>query len=394
MENVVFLLSKDCMACESLPVYGNSYWKTPNIDALAAKGTVFMRHYTAGASTSMSLSAMLSGHYLHEFKSRSRYAEVVEPSEFHSIYDTLQEQQYECHLIWNLDWQTDTWGRVREFGDESKVIVHTLDVSQAGGNRARSDNSRHERNDQLAAESLRQIYEAIDSIDYSKKQFVWVHLPHILKGRRSYMDDMDLFDQVVGHVRELVGDDSIYLTSDHGHMNMHKGLVGYGFDVYEPIARIPLITPRINGLEKVDSLTSNTDIPEIIVHHNIPSHKYVYCDTAYYAQLNRKFTVIGERFKYIYNKKHHVEELYDLKWDPREEYNILKPTYFDKNRCSKVVYDELYFYPYREEAMQAYSELANEKDSLWREPSKSQTVYNTLRRMVAVVRDRIRYWRS
>lgn len=394
MQNVVFLLSKDCMPCESLPVYGNAYWKTPNIDALAEKGTVFMRHYTAGASTSMSLSAMLSGHYMHEFKSRSRYDTIVEASEFHGIYDALQEQQYECHLIWDIAWQEDSWNRIRAFGDESKVIVHSLDISQSGGNRPRRDNSRHERNAHLEAESMRQIYEAIDSIDFSKKQFVWVHLPHILKGRRSYMDDMDLFDQIVGHVRELVGDDSIYLTADHGHMNMHKGMVGYGFDVYEPIARIPLITPRINGLKTVETLTSNTDIPEIVVNHTIPTHKYVYCDTAYYAQVNRKIAIIGERFKYIYSKRHHAEELYDLQWDPNEEYNILKPTYFDKNRCSKVVYDELYFYPYREQALQAYSELVKEKNAIWRDATQGQNMYNSLRRVAATVRDHIRYWLS
>ena len=51
MENVTFLLSKDCMSCESLPIYGNKYWKTPNIDELANKGTVFRRHYAAGGST-------------------------------------------------------------------------------------------------------------------------------------------------------------------------------------------------------------------------------------------------------------------------------------------------------------------------------------------------------
>ena len=107
MENIVFLLSKDCMSCESLPVYGNKYWKTPNIDELANKGTVFRRHYAAGGSTSMSLSAMLSGHYPYEFKSRKRYVNVI-PNEFPSIYDTFQNRGYECHLIWDVTWQDET----------------------------------------------------------------------------------------------------------------------------------------------------------------------------------------------------------------------------------------------------------------------------------------------
>lgn len=33
MRQMIFLLTKYCMSTESLPVYGNKYWKTPNIDA-------------------------------------------------------------------------------------------------------------------------------------------------------------------------------------------------------------------------------------------------------------------------------------------------------------------------------------------------------------------------
>lgn len=102
-----------------------------------------------------------------------------------------------------------------------------------------------------------------------------MHLPHVLKGRRSYMDDMDVFDDIVGYARKLVGDDSIYITTDHGHMNMHKGHVGYGFHVYEPVAKIPLITPRIDGLCEVWNITSNIDIPELLTEGRIPKHKYV-----------------------------------------------------------------------------------------------------------------------
>ena len=39
--NHVILVSKDAMLSSYLPTYGNKYWKTPNIDELAKKGTVF-----------------------------------------------------------------------------------------------------------------------------------------------------------------------------------------------------------------------------------------------------------------------------------------------------------------------------------------------------------------
>ena len=388
MDNVVFILSKDCMSCESLPLYGNTYWKTPNIDALAAHGTVFLRHYAAGGSTSMSLSAMLSGHYPYEFTSRKRYVEVIE-NEFPSIYETFQQRGYECHLIWDITWQDETWDLVKEFGDSKKVVVHSIDIAQPAGFH-KSTSARLERNDALMKKTCELIYSEIDSIDLSKKQFIWMHLPHVLKGRRSYMDDMDIFDDIVGYVRNLVGDDSIYLTSDHGHMNMHKGLIGYGFHVYEPVVRIPLITPRIKNNTVVNTLTSNIDLPDIILNHMIPKRDFVLADTAYYAQPNRKLAVIADRFKYIYNKESKTEELYDLVWDPSENYNILNPFYYDKERVTEVIYDELYFYPYAEEAAKAAEALRTIKESVWREPSWIYGKYVWFRREVNTFKRRFR----
>ena len=231
------------------------------------------------------------------------------------------------------------------------------------------DNEEIVRNDNLLAQTYLQICDVLKTIDLSKKQFIWLHLPHVLKGRRCYMDDMDAWDYLVGFVRNLVGDDSIYLTADHGHMNMYKGKVGYGFDVYEPAIRIPLITPRIDNLKEYNGLTNSIDLKSIMVDHSIPSHVFVVSDSQYYAQPNRKNAVISERYKLIYNVRTKTEELYDLWWDPLENYNILKKSFFDEDRIRITIYDELYFYPYREEALKAYEELKDFRDSFWREPS-------------------------
>ena len=262
MENVIFLLSKDCMACESLPVYGNTYWKTPNIDDLAEKGTVFKKHYTVAPSTSMAMSSMLTGHYPYEFNSRKLYTKV-KPNEFKSLFDLFQEQKYETHLIWDRTWVPMVWKYVKEFGDEEKTIVHNLDIAQPVGDHKKNADE-IVRNDELLEETYRQIFDTLKSIDLEKKQFIWMHLPHVLKGRRSYMDDMDAFDHIVGFVRKLVGDDSIYITTDHGHMNMHKGLVGYGFHVYEPAVHIPMITPRIDNNREISFLTSHVDLISLL----------------------------------------------------------------------------------------------------------------------------------
>ena len=383
MKNVIFLFSKDCMSLEALPCYGGcTYWKgkTPNIDALFKKGTVFYNHYAAGASTAMSMSAMLTGHYCYEFKSRQAYVNVI-PNEFRSIYDVFQEEGYETHLIWDYRWMRMAYRYVREFGDEKKLILHNIEIGQPAGGQ-KEGNKRLERDDKLLERTYKLIYDELDAIDLSKKQFVWLHLPHVLFGRRSYMDDMDALDNIVGHVRQLVGDDSIYFTTDHGHMNMHKHKVGYGFDLYQPIVHIPLITPRINGLERWDGLTSNIDLPSIMLESRIPEHDYVISETKYHRQADVKVAIISDRYKYIYNDGDRSKEFYDLKWDPDENYNMLEDTYYDYDRFKHIVYDELYFYPYKDEAMKAYPQLKAQFQKIWKDKPVSVRASNWYKKKV------------
>ncbi len=387
MKNVIFLLSKDCMVCESLPLYGNKYWKTPNIDELASKGTIFKRHYTAAPSTSMAMSAMLSGHYLYEFKNRGIYKNVL-LSEFPSVFDTLQQRGYECHLIWDMTWMNLAWRFVREFGDEEKTIIHNLDIAQTTEN----PNEKHPivRNNALLEKTLHQIYETLDSIDLSKNLFIWMHLPHILKGRCSWMDDMDVFDDIVGKVRRLVGDDSIFITTDHGHMNWHKGILGYGFHLYEPSVHIPLITPRIDNLEYVEHLTCCIDLPTILTERRIIKRDYVVSETAYYAQRHRKTAIITDCFKYIYNKKDNSEELYDLSWDPEELNNILLKDLYDKDRNKHFICCEHYFYPYKDEALRALESLRSIRESFWREAPWWYVMYGVVREKLVLFRNKIK----
>ncbi len=388
MDNVVFLLSKDCMPLESLPVYGNQYWrgKTPNIDALAEKGTVYYRHYCVGGSTAMSLTGMLSGHYCHEFKSRKVYADV-ETGEFPSIYDFFQENEYECHLIWDWAWSKNAYGKIGLFGDESKVAIHCLSIATNSGIGKSNEFELLVDDEEEAEKTKREIYEVLDSIDLSKKQFIWLHLPHVIKGRRCYSEDMDVFDEIVGYVRKLVGDDSIILTTDHGHMNMHKGLIGYGFHVYEPIMNIPLITPRFDGNSEVHYVTGNLDIFHALCYREpLPKRDYVICDTQYYWQPKRVIAFVEDRYKYIFNKIDSSEELYDIKYDPLENYNILVDSFYDKDRKKTLFFDEYFFYPYKEEAMKKLEWFRTLKQNMYMEQSKKSKVYQTVIKYAPFVR--------
>ena len=62
--NVLFIISDDLTAT-ALSCYGNSVCETPNIDALAAKGTRFTMAYCQGTYCGPSRASFLSGYYPH-----------------------------------------------------------------------------------------------------------------------------------------------------------------------------------------------------------------------------------------------------------------------------------------------------------------------------------------
>ena len=385
MKEKVLLLTKDAMCKSYLSVYGNKHWNMPNLEVLAKKGTVFNRFYAAAPSTAMSFISMFMRKNPYETEHK-KYVEVT-AQEKNTVFDELYENGYESHIIWDEKWIYMAKRFSQCYGEHTKF--HLVNINQTVG----AHNLYGEaivNDDDKAKNTLKIIEKAIENVVCSSgdKLFLWIHLPHVLQGRNCYGSDMDMFDEVIGISRKYFGDDSIFISADHGNMNGVKNKICYGFDVYESAINMPLITPRINNMEYCNAPISNVDIFSLI-NGEIPEKEFVYSDCAYYAQPHRKLAIISEKYKYIYNKKTKTEELYDLEFDPDEHCNIVASVVFDVDRKVKTPLNQVYYYPHWDEAQLALSKLRAEKDRIWREEgfcakikeyllSKARVVYTRL----------------
>lgn len=364
MNKKIVLITKDAFLREYLPIYGNMYWKTPNIDELAKKGTIFDRHYTAAPSTAMSFSSMFTGKYAYEFD-RKLYSKLNKKYEDITLFDILYEKGYKNHIIWSPNYMTKALPYAKTFG-EPNTKFHLLDINQPVGPHIEKV-SVLKRDENLVKKTKNMIFKEIDNVyNNGDKIFLWIHLPHVLLGRISYGDDVDVFDEIIGKLRKVFGDDSIYISSDHGHMNGVKRKYGYGFDLEETAINIPLISPRISDYSRYNKLSSNCDLIDIIVNKKIPNHKFIVSETAYYCQLHRKMAIVTENYKYIFEGKKQKEILYDLKWDKQEKVNLVNKKTYDIDRGRNNNINEMFFYPFWDSVDENFISLRKIKSSIWR----------------------------
>ena len=385
MKDRVVLLTKDALCKSYLPIYGNNNNSMPNLEQLAEKGTVFSRFYAAAPSTAMSFIGMFLKK--HPYQTEHKKYVAVTNLEKDTAFDHLHEYGYRCEIIWDKKWIPMAQKYSQCYGEHTNFNL--IDINQTVGAHNLNKGDISIDND-LAKATIKTIEETVSEV-VSKddgKLFLWIHLPHVLQGRNCYGGDMDMFDMVIGIIRKYFSDDAIYISADHGNMNGTKNKICYGFDVYESAINIPLITPRIDGMNKCDIPLSNTRIIDIM-DETIPQEKFIYSDCAYYAQPHRRLAIIQGKFKYIYNKKNKLEELYDIEFDPQENCNIAQRTVLDTDRRVMTPLDQVYYYPCWDEAHEALLTLRAEKDRIWREETFFQKIKEQLLAKARVVYTKI-----
>lgn len=374
----ILLLTKDAVPLSYLPCYGNKYWegKTPNMDELVNKGTLFTNAFTAAPSSAMSYLTMFTRKYPYQ-QEMQKYVPVMKPYEGTTLFDDAFDMGFDCHVVWDEKWIKLAQRFSECYG--KNTTMHPLEGLRQGVGPSYRREKPLEKNDELAQHTFEMFQQEIKKIcEDDKKVFLWCHLPHVLNGRISYCDDIDLFDKYLGFLRKFFDDSNIFVSSDHGNMNGMRGKIRYGFDVYDPAIRIPLIAPRIEDKAIYEEQFCNIDFFELLFEHRAVKRDVIYSDCAYYAQPHRKLAVIKGKYRYIYNKLDNTEELYDVNWDPHQDFNLMTDYCYDIDRKVEAFSRELYFYPEWDKLPAIRKQLREEKNCIWREQTNTEKIMSSI----------------
>lgn len=315
------LITKDTLIKSDLALYNSkSFFTTPNIERIFSSGSIFYKHFTTAPSTGMALSSIITSKYPYQL-GRNDYVPVSR---------WLGETIFE--FANNLGFDSFFFNHIRQ---KSFMANHVNAYKFANLN----------------------FYSDEDLLDFDKffaklpiletnKAFLWFHLPHVIPPRTSLGSDLDVLDDFIGKIYDYYPNCEMFLTSDHGHMNLNKTIMNYGFDLHNSAINVPLLTSSLIESHAVDFPTSHIHICDLIFKSNIQKKAFVIADTAYRFQGHRKIAIISDRFKLVFNKFTNKYELYDYIYDPKENRNLLQVSKWDYNRGRSYKLSNVNFYPF------------------------------------------------
>jgi arylsulfatase A-like enzyme/tetratricopeptide (TPR) repeat protein len=349
----ILLITIDTLRADAMSSYGGPA-RTPNLDALAARGTRFDFAHAHATLTRPSHASILTGTYPYENGVRD-----------HSGYRLKAGMPTIATMLKDKGFETGAFvGGVpleRRFGLDGGFDVYDDRFGRTGNN---SDFTLAER---PAGEVVDAALKWIAG--RQGRWFAWVHVfdPHapyappppfdIEYAGRLYYGEIAYVDKALGPLLDAAGRSTrpttIVVTADHGEGLGDHGELTHGLLAYETTLRVPLIVAQLvpaapippgsvshYPARHVDLVPTLLDAVRLSAPPALPGHSLLPgapqvrdADVSSYfeamsAMLNRGWAplqgVVAGHEKYIDLPK---PELYDLETDPREQSNLAdRPT--------------------------------------------------------------------
>lgn len=253
---------------------------SPNIDALAARSVVFERAYSLASYTGKSVGPMLIGKYGEETNRNWGHFNKFGPEDTF-LAERLQKSGVRTIGVHGHRY-FDVWGGLERGFD-------VLDFTAAPPKDAPWDVDTKSTSEELTNAAIAQLNKDENT---KGRFFLWVHYldPHADYLRHDGIDfgnaARDLYDGEVAFTDKHIGRllsaidgasfgkrTAIILTSDHGEAFGEHGMYRHGFEVWEPLVRVPLVV-HVPGIEarRVNARRSLIDlVPTVLELMRVPA---------------------------------------------------------------------------------------------------------------------------
>ncbi len=328
----VLLITVDALRADHVGAYGYPRATTPNIDALAARGTRFTRAYAQAPHTSYSVASMLTGKY---FPTLARLA----PSERHEPL---------AAVLRTYGWRTAA------FYPPAVFFVDSHKLKSYAETNFDFEYVKFEYLD--ANRRVKQIFSYYDQVQ-PRRAFVWVHFfePHEPYDQREGFSfgnsDIDRYDSEIAYTDAAVGrliaavrkrqpNTVVVIAADHGEEFDEHGGRYHGSTLYDEQLRVPLIIsiPGIAAhvvdgpvelLDIAPTLLNLLDIPVPVRMRGTDLGPWLGMPPAPAARLPPAFAEVEDKRMVVDGTDKLLCDLhwgscayYDLAADPREQTNL------------------------------------------------------------------------
>ena len=355
--NVVFILM-DAVTFDRFGSYGYPRNVSPNIDSLASKGFIFENAYATATHSDYSQPGYLSSRYMLVNNYRN-FFEVNHNRVF--IWDVFKKSNYSTAYISSQD---DLWAGMDKYFNFSSLDYYTHSLTDG------------ETDYGMGLEKKDYDHKTLDkSIDWLEKQanetenpfflylnFQATHQPLAFPEEYNFeweddIDDgktVDRADNALKYVDLQIGKLLNYLdendlrentvfviSSDHGHdWYARHHITGHGKSIYNEELQVPLIFyfPDLNS-RIIEKRVSHIDVlPTLFYLLNISYNEQDFIGKPmrengrffFYVQSHKYLIgMIKGDLKLIIDLNRNLVEVYDLKNDSSEEYNLVDSKNYD-----------------------------------------------------------------
>ncbi|MGC4066114.1 MAG: sulfatase-like hydrolase/transferase [Polyangiaceae bacterium] len=222
---------------------------TPHLDALAKRGVVFSNAYAPASYTGKSVGPLLIGKHSSETNRDFSHFNA-----FTKGKDVFVQQRLSAAGIRTVSVQGYWYFFQPQYGFAQGFDVVDSSASTGTGY---VEGDRTSNADKLADAVLSQLK---DSTTTSKRFYLWAHFtdPHAeyvqhtgfdfgASARDRYLGEVGFVDHQVGRIVDWVASQpwgkrtAFVVTSDHGEAFGEHGMIRHGFELWEPLVKVPLI---------------------------------------------------------------------------------------------------------------------------------------------------------